>query len=870
MTANTALGNFVGGELSPVMYGRTDLNVYKRGVARAQNFFIIPQGPMKYRPGFRYVHHTRRNGVASFIPFQFNDTQAYLIEASDMFFRFFKDEAIITEAALTITGATQANPCVITSVGHGLTTGDEVFINGVVGMTELNGKSYVVEVLSADTFAIATADGLDTAIDATGYTAYSSGGTINRIYEIATPYLVADVGGIQYTQNADTMYLDHQFYEPRKLTRAGHANWTLARYTRTADPFTTAKSITAATQANPVQVTVTAHGRSVDDEIFIDEVVGMTELNNKHYLVNSVVSANAVTLKNLDGTLVDSTAYTAYSSGGKFEHIGNTSYPRAVTFTSDARLLHGGTAAKPESIWGSRSPNSGTPRYDDFTTGSDDTHATIFTLAPVHGQVNTVEWLANTDKFIVAGTFGTVRRIYGASESQSITPTDVTAKSVNNYGASSAMPVSFGTTIFYIQRGKKVLRSFEYDYSIDGYLSTDRNLVAAHLTDAGLDKIISVQGRSDTIWAVRTDGVALTLTYKEKEDISGWQRQMMGGSHRDSNNKTRRFGKVLSVGKMGRPSSEEQLWAIVERYIDSKVVRSVEFQEDEPVYPEPLDYYTDKNSEVSDTLKYENYKYEVQKHAVHLDMVATYDGSVYGTDAGASVTPGATTGSGVTFTASAAVFESGMVGRQIWKAYDINGDGGGRAEITGYTSSTQVTVTVLQDFDSTAAIPAGDWFLTTDSLTSGIDHLEGETVGILADGGPQNDDTVTDGALTLDVQASVIHVGLKYLGMVQTLNLDIGGRSGSAQSKERNMEKTIFRFLNTAGVSFGTSPYRLEEIEFRRADDLMDRPIPLYSGIIEQNYEDKWENEKNEFLVQDQPVPCTVTVMDIFIDTTDE
>lgn len=87
-----------------------------------------------------------------------------------------------------------------------------------------------------------------------------------------------------------------------------------------------------------------------------------------------------------------------------------------------------------------------------------------------------------------------------------------------------------------------------------------------------------------------------------------------------------------------------------------------------------------------------------------------------------------------------------MVGRQIWKAYDINGDGGGRAEITGYTSSTQVTVTVLQDFDSTAAIPAGDWFLTTDSLTSGIDHLEGETVGILADGGPQNDDTVTDGA----------------------------------------------------------------------------------------------------------------------------
>lgn len=865
--SNAPLANLVGGEISPLMYGRTDLPTYKKGVARAQNFHTIPQGPGVYRSGFKYVHHTRRNNKAVFIPFQFNDTQAYLIEATNQYFRFYKDEAIITEAPKTITGITRANPAVVTSVAHGYTTGDEVFINDVNGMTQLNGKSYVVTVLTADTYSLATADGWGTPINSTGFTAYVSGGTSSKVYEIPTPYFEADVSGLQYTQNADTMYLNHQFYEPRKLTRSGHTNWSLARYTRTADPFTTARPITGATKANPGVLTVTSHGRAVGDEVFIDGVVGMAELNNQHYLVNTVPTANTLTLKTLAGVPVDTTAFSTYVSGGFLEHIGNLNYPRAVTFTSDARLLHGGTAAKPESIWGSRSPSSGNTAYDNFTTGSNATDAVIFTLAPVHGRVNTVEWLTNTDKFIVAGTFGTVRRIYGSNEQESITPTNITAKSVNNYGADSAIPVSLGTTVFYIQRGQQVVRSFEYDYAIDGYISTDRNIVADHLTHPGLDQIIGQQGRNDVIWAVRRDGVLLSLIFKDKEDISGWQRHLMGGVHYNDHDRLRGFGKVLWVGIMGRPTSQEQLWAIVERHVNGKTVRSVEYQADAPVYPDVLDFYS--GSREHDVQRYENYKYEVQKQAVHLDMAVTYDGSDLGKSASANVTPSAVTGNNITITASAAVFTTGMVGRQIWKSYDENGEGGGRAEITGFTSSTQVTAKVLVAFDNTQAIAAGDWYLTTVNLT-GLDHLEGATVGVVADGGPVNDGVVANGALTLEAQASVVHVGFKYLGILQTLNLDQGGVTGSAQSKKRNIAKTAFRFLNSGGAKFGTDIHRLQEMVFHRANDQMDRPTPLFSGVLEQSYQDEWNIEKNMFVVQDKPLPCTVLVMDIFAETSDE
>lgn len=866
---NAPIANQVAGELSPLMYGRTDLPTYKRGMARSQNFFNIPQGPGQYRTGFRRVHHTRRNKIGWFIPFQFNDTQAYVIEATDQYFRFYKDEAIITEAAQTITGITQANPAVVTVTAHGRTTGDEVFIDNVAGMTEVNGKSYVITVLTANTFSLATADGAATPINSTGYTTYTSGGAISRIYEIVTPYLEADIDGLQITQNADTMYLDHQFYEPRKLTRSGHTNWALARYTRTADPFTTALSITGATKANPGVITVTSHGRAVGDEVFIDGVVGMTELNNRHFLINTVPSANTITLKTLAGVPVDTTAYTTYVSGGKFEHIGNTNYPRAVTFTSDARLLHGGTAAKPESIWGSRSPTTGTTRYDDFTTGSLSTDAVIFTLAPVHGRVNTVEWLANTDKFIVAGTFGTVRRIYGSTESAPITPTDITAKSVNNYGAEAISPVSLGTTVFYVQRGKQILRSFEYDYAIDGYISTDRNLVADHLTYPGLKQILGQQGKNDVIWGIRDDGVALSLIFKDKEDISGWQRHLLGGTHLNENSKTRRWGKVLCMMTMGRPASQEQLWAIVERRINGMTTRSVEFQTDPPVYPDPIDFYTGQANETEDLERYENYKYEVQKDAVHLDMAGTYDGRDTGITANATLTPSATTGNAITISSNAAVFTSSMVGKQIWKAYDENGEGGGRAEITAYTNSTNVTAKVLADFDSTGTMPPGDWYLTTTTVT-GLDHLEGETVGIIKDGGPQNDGVVSGGSLTLETHGSVIHVGYKYLGLLQTLNLDQGGVSGSAQSKRRNISKMALRFLNTGGTMFGSNLYKMQRIEFRKSKAKMDRPVPLRSGIVVQDFQDGWTDEKYAFIMQDQPLPCTVAVMDIYADTTDE
>lgn len=93
---------------------------------------------------------------------------------------FFADASMFNHALFgsgVITGATQANPCVITDVAHGLVDSQRIIIEAVGGMTQLNGNTYYVNVLTADTFSLHSDAALAVNINSTGFGAYTSGGT---------------------------------------------------------------------------------------------------------------------------------------------------------------------------------------------------------------------------------------------------------------------------------------------------------------------------------------------------------------------------------------------------------------------------------------------------------------------------------------------------------------------------------------------------------------------------------------------------------------------------------------------------------------------------------------------------------------------
>lgn len=846
---NIAIANFAAGELSPKVRSRFNLPIYFNGSERMQNFIAETQGPARFRTGTRFVNHTRLNKVARFIPFQFNDEQSYMLEFTDTYMRIFKDEGFITNTAQNITGITQANPGVVTITAHGYSNGDEIYISSVTGMTEVNSKTFLAANVTANTFELTDVDGNN--VDTTSHTAYVSGGTGASIVEITTPYVEADLFELKFDQNADTMYITHKNYEPCKLTRSSHTSWTLALFTRTSDPFLSKKTITGITQADPGVVTSTAHGYSNGDNVIIETVVGMTEVNSVLYTVANV-TANTFELQDRDGVDVDTSGFTAYSSGGYASD--QDLLPATVGFY-EGRLAYGSSDDDPEKAWISRAPTTaGAARYDDFTTGSNPDDSIITVLTPQSGKVNKIQWFAGTDRLLAIGTFGDVTKMTGSPDDTAIAPDSISAKSAGPFGCANIMPVKRGSTILYVQQGGLVIRSFEFDILSDSFTARDRNLVSDHITDSGILQIAFQNGRPDIVWAVRNDGVLVGLTFKTGEDVSGWHRHILGGTG----------VKVLSVGVIPMPAALDQTWVVVERTVNSLTRRYVEFFEEAPTFVEKVDFFTDDTAETANDTKFRNRLFEQQKDGVFVDSALTYDGSAQT----GTMTPGATTGSGIDFTSSVAVFASTDVGREIW-VKSTTGAEEGRAEITSFTSSTVVVCTIKKDFIDTDAIAAGDWYLTTNAI-SNLDHLEGETVTIIADGGTHPDATVASGAITLNAQYSKVHVGEGYVGLIKSMNLEAGSAAGSGQSKFKNINRLGIKFLNTLGARYGTNPYKMEDIVFRSSADYTNRPPPLFSESKSVTYADRSDIEKHVFIEQRKPLPCTVQMFVPHIDTSDD
>ena len=169
------------------------------------------------------------------------------------------------------------------------------------------------------------------------------------------------------------------------------------------------------------------------------------------------------------------------------------------------------------------------------------------------------------------------------------------------------------------------------------------------------------------------------------------------------------------------------------------------------------------------------------------------------------------------------------------------------------------------DFDETEATDFRflDSHLTYDGSAttslSGLDHLEGQTVSILADGATHADKTVSSGAITLDRSTEKAVVGLKYDSVLQTMRIEGGAAEGTSQGKTKRISKVVLRLFETVGVKVGPSLDNLETVPFRTSSDPMDTPVStLIAGDKEIEFRDDYNTDGFVFVKQDQPLPCSV------------
>ena len=322
-----------GGEVSPAIGARVDLAKRAVAVELAENFVAKVSGGMDTRPGQRFVARCKEGSTnVRILEFEFNESQTFVIEMGHQYARFHTSGSQILDSSsgATITGATQANPVVVTtSAAHGYSNGDEIYVSGIAGMTQLNGRNLKVANVTATTYELQDLNG--TNVNGTGYTAYSSGGSSFKVYEISTPYDEADIFDIVYAQSGDVMTLCHPDYAVRELVRVDNDNWTLSTLTfepeqtfptelaGTCNTTRDTQAITGITRANPAVVTTATHGWADGDIVHITGVVGMTNVNHTLFKIDNV-TGTTFELYNVDsGDSVNSSAWTAWSSGGTAE-----------------------------------------------------------------------------------------------------------------------------------------------------------------------------------------------------------------------------------------------------------------------------------------------------------------------------------------------------------------------------------------------------------------------------------------------------------------------------------------------------------------------------------------------------------------------
>lgn len=797
------------GEWSPLLGGRTDLQGYSAAAYTLDNFIPTIQGPITRRPGTSFIRQVKDSADRTWlVPFVRSRSISYMLEFGDGYVRFYTDRApVLSGASQNISTVSLASPVVLGVTGHGYSNGQDVFVSGVGGATELNGRWFKVANALTNSFELNTIHG--DPVDGSAYTNYTSGGTADIPYEISSPWSAADLitadgeFGLDVVQTGDVLYI---------ATRNGTETlWSLSRTSATSWAFA-AISFLDGTSNGPYEdlnstavtiyasaatggaVTLTASA-SIFDSSFDDRVIRLDEevvtatdkwaastsyttgdhvrSNGHEYVAATTATSGSDAPSHTRGTVTDGgVEWTYVSSGYGIALItavaGTTATAYVSTYFPFPQTVVGSGNAT--TLWRRHafSPSDGHPEVVSFFRER---------LVLGKGQKLYLSKAADFESFDI-DEFGEIlpessvtigvqssetNDIVGLSESDVLTvftkgaefvldapdqsspfgPGNVRMSKQAAYGSAEVRPVRVGNTSLFIQSSGKRLRSAQYSYDSGGLVAPDMNVRAPHISSDGL-AVMTRQGEPwQTVWLCRKDGRLLSFAYDPDQEVRAWATHTLGGSS----------VVVESAAVIPSPDgTRDDLWLIVSRTINGATRRYIEVVSDE--------YQT--GDDVSS--------------AKYGDSLLSYSGAA---------------------------------------------------------------ATVLYGFD----------------------HLEGEAVSILSDGASAPDVTVANGEVALSSAAQVAQVGLPYSSRYASLPLEAATREGTSQGKTKRISDCGFRVIDTLGGKAGPDESSLDSIPdltYRSPSTPMGSGQPLVTGVVFLSWPSGYEVDAKIWYVNDTMFPATI------------
>ena len=795
--------NFTAGELTPKLAGQVDFKKYSNGVETLENMTVFPQGGVSRRNGSRFVCEVKDStAITRLIPFEFNITQAYVLEFGNNYIRFLKDNGQITEATKTISGITAANPAVVTATSHGYSDGDDVWIADVVGMTRLNGRRFTVANKTTNTFEL-------TDENSTSYTAWSSGGTASKTYQITTTYTSAELYDLQFTQSADVMYIVHPDHPPAKLSRTAHTTWSLDDVDFTNGPYldtnTTATTISTSAHTVGTGITMTASAST----FAATDVGRQVRFRDGDGVITAFTSATVVTIQ----ILIDMGSSSSSADWSLGAWSATTGYPRTVSFF-EQRLVFGGSESYPQTIWASESG-----LYEEFDVG-DGSAADAFIYTIAANKVNVIRWLAPARDLIV-GTVGGEFKV-GRPAGEPLKPDNVNIAQQTTYGGYTTQPIQVGSEVLFVQRQQRKVRSFAYRFEDDAYVAPDMTLLAEHITDTGIVDVDYAQEPDSIYWAARTDGTLLGMTYHREEDVIAWHRHIFGGSN-----------KFIFNGATG----------VLDYLNDANFNGYITISSHGLSTGDEVTYSAGGGTKIPELTEGGTY-YVYARDANTLELADTYAQAIDRTIKRISDGVGASHSLSTKTKVKSITSINESLENQVWiicerRINDV------KRQFIEYLDPT-----LNMDCTLSALVNSG----TTE--VTGLNHLEGESVQVLVGDAVFPNQTVSGGSISVTLPTSAsyksIEIGLGYTSKIKTMRIESGSQAGTAQARKKRYNEVVVRLYKSVGLSVNG-----DQIPFRSSSTPMGQDIPEFTG-------DKrvsnlgWNTEGQIEIEQTQPLPMTV------------
>lgn len=904
--------SFAGGEVSPAIYGRSDLAKYQTGMAKVQNFWINRFGNLENRPGTEYGGNTNGNGFSRLVPFVVSAAQSYALEIGwktglGGYVRVWKGNAPLLVNVASIAAWSSVT---------GYTNGQIVS----------SGGSYYVSLYGSTFF-----PNTNNAVGENTYwhtlTTYISGGVTYVIIELPMPWTQAYLPLVQWAQINAVMTFASQSHQPVQLKYISDAEWNVS-YNVISNPLGQSGSLSVAGTAGTVDykylvvpigpdltlqgpkvvatglsmttATISSNGLStvtlvastnldVGDPVFIQwsKAAGRTDTDFVVISgsgVNYVIAPYNYNPTSTGSVVVPLAGYFSPALTRANLAVPTTTAPNTITWTAATgavRYFIYRYLAGQFSFLGSTTANT----FQDTN------------ITPNSGfqpSVN-IPMFSTTNDYPAAVGIYQQRLWFGNTVNQ---PQSYWASRLGQYGVFSVGTPSNDADAFtfqlagnqvqfitsFVDIGKLIIHTTVGEYVVNGNQAggvtpTAQNVVRAGYAGSYPGQLPVVIGNTDLFVQAR-GSILRDLQYSVQVFNYDGKDTTLFASHLFANRK------ITSMAWQQVPNSivwcvldngllmgltyikEHALWAwhqhttTASGYFESVCV--IPEGTNEAVYLIARRTIAGQTVRTVERMWNRDYT-DITVDACFTDCSLTYDGRNTGSTTLALTSPGGTWNSqaNLTLTASVATFASTDVGN-TFILRQLNADGTVADQVylsvITYVSTTVVTVQAQRTVPSWAQVTAStSWGKAVKSF-SGATQLAGQSISVLGDGNAETGITVSAaGAFTTSRPYMVVHAGLPVTATA--ISLDWENTQGETISGKRKIvnELTLL-MVNSRGGVYGTTEGQLMSFP-QRSSEPYDTPNYLMTGPNRIPIKGTWAANAGVIIRTTDPLPLCLSAL---------